>query len=105
MKDPNNPLKLRAEREGLTIVRSEVVPSTRRAHEAMEWAREHDGAEALHARLMRGYWTEARDLYDLETLRAAAAGAGLDADDLQGTIEAGTYRARVEASVRDAFAM
>ena len=33
MKDPNDPLKRRAEREGLKMVRREMIPSTRRAHE------------------------------------------------------------------------
>ena len=102
MKDPNEPLKKRAEREGLTIVRSEIVPSTRRAHEAAEFARTHGALGPMHAALLRRYWTEGQDLFAMETLRGAAEEARLDPDELQRAIEAGTHRAAVEAAVREA---
>lgn len=100
--DPDSPLNQRARREGLTIVRRELVPSTRRAHEAAEFARSRGKLREIHAALLRRYWTEAQDLYAMETLRAAAGEAGVDADELEGAIEAGTFRAPVEASVREA---
>lgn len=102
MRDPNNPLKRRAEREGLTLVRRAIVPSTRRAHEAAELARAHGKLQPMHAALLRRYWTEAQDLYALDVLRGAAVEAGLDPDELQRAIEAETFRAAVEASVREA---
>ncbi len=101
-KDPNDPLKLRAEREGLKLVRREIVPSTRRAHEAAEFGRAAGRLAPMHAALLRRYWSDGQDLYALETLRGAADEAGLDPDALQRAIEAGTYRAAVEASVREA---
>jgi predicted DsbA family dithiol-disulfide isomerase len=102
MKDPNNPLKLRAEREGLKMVRREIVPSTRRAHEAAEFARAHGRLGPMHASLLRRYWTEAEDLYALATLRAAAEESGLDPDELERAIESGAFRGAVEAGVREA---
>ncbi len=103
--DPNDPLKTRAEREGLVMVRREIVPSTRRAHEAAEFARAHGQLSPMHAALLRRYWSEGQDLYSFETLQGAAAEVGLDPDELQREIEAGTYRPAVEASVREANAL
>jgi len=84
------------------MVRREIVPSTRRAHEAAELARVHGQLNPMHASLLRRYWTEGQDLYSLDTLRAAAEEVGLDPDELQAAIEAGTYRPAVEESVREA---
>ena len=102
-KDPNDPLRKRAEREGLTLVRREIVPSTRRAHEAAEFGRARGKLGPIHAALLRRYWSEGQDLYALQTLRGAAEDAGLDPDELQGAIEDGTYRPAVEDGVREAL--
>jgi predicted DsbA family dithiol-disulfide isomerase len=102
MKDPNDPLKKRAEREGLTMVRRERIPSTRRAHEAAEFARSVGKLEPMHAELLKAYWTEGKDLYSFEVLREAAVKAGVDPDEMQREIEKGTFKAIVEDAVRDA---
>jgi predicted DsbA family dithiol-disulfide isomerase len=102
MKDPNNPLKLRARAAGLTMVEREVIPSTRRAHEAAEFARAHGQLEPFHAALLRRYWSEGQDLWQWETLRGAAQESGLDPDALQAALEAGQYRQVVEDAVREA---
>jgi predicted DsbA family dithiol-disulfide isomerase len=105
MKDPNEPLKLRAAREGLKMVRSEIVPSTRRAHEAAEFARAKGKLEPLQAALLKRYWEEGQDLYKLDVLRGAAVDAGLDSDELQAAIESGTYKPAVEQAVAEAQEM
>ncbi len=102
MKDPNTPLAARAAREGLTLVRRDIVPSTRRAHEAAEYARARGRLDPMHAALLRRYWTEAQDLYAMETLRAAAVEAGLDPDELERAIAAGSFRPAVDAAVEEA---
>lgn len=102
MKDPNDPLKKRAEREGLTMVRREIVPSTRRAHEAAEYARSKGKLEPMHAELLKAYWTEGKDLYSFDVLREAAAKAGLDPDEMQRELENGTFKPVVEDAVREA---
>jgi predicted DsbA family dithiol-disulfide isomerase len=102
MKDPNDPLKLRAAREGLKMVRREIVPSTQRAHEAAEFARAHGKLDPMHAALLRRYWSEGQDLWSFETLRGAAAEAGLDPDELQKAIEEARFRTAVEGGVREA---
>ena len=102
MKDPNEPLKLRAAREGLKMVRGERIPSTRRAHEAAEFARAQGKLEAMNAAILKRYWNEGADLYQMEVLRGAAVEAGVDPDAMQAAIESGAYRAAVEASVQEA---
>jgi predicted DsbA family dithiol-disulfide isomerase len=101
-KDPNNPLKARAKALGLTMLDRERLPSTRRAHEAAEFARERGLLEPMHAALLRRYWTHGEDLYQLETLRGAATDAGLSPDELQQAIAAGTYKQAVEDAVAEA---
>jgi predicted DsbA family dithiol-disulfide isomerase len=104
-KDPNNPLKARAKELGLVMKDRELLPSTRRAHEAGEYARERGKLEPMHAALLRRYWTEGQDLYAMETLRGAATEAGLDPDELQRAIEAGTYKKAVDDAVAGAREM
>ena len=102
IKDPNEPLKLRAKREGLKMVRADRVFNTERAHQAAEFARARGKLDAMHAALLKRHWEEAQDLYKMEVLRGAAVEAGLDPDELQAAIEAGTYQDAVDASVREA---
>lgn len=90
------------------MVRRDVIPSTRRAHEAAEYARAKgpkSKINEIYAVLLRRYWSEGQDLYAMETLRGAAAEIGLDPDELERAIEAGTFRPTVEASIRAAHAM
>lgn len=102
VKDPNEPLKLRAAREGLKMVRGDRLFNTRRAHEAAEFARSRGKLEPLHAALLRRHWEEGQDLYSMDVLRGAATEAGLDPDELQQAIEAGTFKAAVEKGVQEA---
>lgn len=102
MNDPNDPLKLRAAREGLKMVRGDRIFSTRRAHQAAEFARAHGKLEPMHAALLRRHWEQGQDLYKMGVLRGAAGEAGLDADLLQADLEAETYLPGVEEGVREA---
>jgi predicted DsbA family dithiol-disulfide isomerase len=102
IKDPNEPLKLRAAREGLKMIRGDRIPSTRRAHEAAEFARAHGKLEPLHAALLKRYWELGQDLYSMDVLRGAATDAGLDPDDLQAALESGTFKDAVEQGVQEA---
>jgi predicted DsbA family dithiol-disulfide isomerase len=102
MKDPNNPLKRRAAAAGLKMVERQVIPSTRRAHQAAEYAREQGKLEPFNAAILRRYWSEGQDLWQWDTLRGAAQEAGLDPDAVQRAVEEGRYKEAVEDSVRQA---
>jgi predicted DsbA family dithiol-disulfide isomerase len=100
--DPQDPLKLRAAREGLIMKHRSTVPNTRRAHEAAEYARTQGLFEPFHADLLKRYWTQEEDLHDFAVLRAAALQVGLDPGIMQAAVEEGRYTEAVEASVQDA---
>lgn len=105
MKDPNDPLKARAARAGLTLKHRELIPSTRRAHEAAEFARTHGKLEPFHAALLRRYWVEGQDLWAVDTLRAAAREVGLDDGALQEALESRRYEPVVADALRQAQEM
>lgn len=106
LKDPNNPLKRRAAAAGLQMrFERDRVPSTRRAHQAAEFARAAGKLDPFHAALLRRYWVEGQDLWAWETLRGAAVEAGLDPDELQRAVEEERYREVVEDSIREAQEM
>jgi predicted DsbA family dithiol-disulfide isomerase len=102
VKDPNEPLKLRAQREGLKMVRGDRIFNTQRAHEAAEFARTKGKLEPMHAALLKRHWEEGQDLYQLDVLRGAATDAGLDPQELQDAVESGAFKPIVEAGVQEA---
>jgi predicted DsbA family dithiol-disulfide isomerase len=78
----------------------ERVPNTRRALELGEWARARGAYDAMHERIMNAYWTEGRDITGWDVLAPLVADAGLDADEARAEVDAGAFRAPVDASTR-----
>lgn len=78
----------------------ERVPNTRRALELGEWARARGSYGELHERIMDAYWTEGRDITGWDVLAPLVAEAGLDADEARAEVDAGAFRAPVDASTR-----
>ena len=101
-KSPDNPLKLRAQALGITLVEREHIPSSRRAHECTEYAREHGNLQPFHAAVLRAYWTDGRDIHEWDVLRECAASAELDGAAMQAAVEAGAYKAEVDERVEAA---
>jgi predicted DsbA family dithiol-disulfide isomerase len=85
---------------GLTMVTNrEVIPSTRRAHQAAEWARSQGRFEPFHHGLLERYWVRGEDLHDFGVLRAAAVDAGLDGEVLEREVASGRWKAPMEAGL------
>ena len=78
----------------------ERVPNSRRALELAEWARARGSYDDLHERIMDAYWSEGRDITGWEVLAPIVAEAGLDADEARAEVDAGAFRAPVDASTR-----
>ncbi len=97
--DPNNPLTARAAALGITIVHRELVPSSRRAHEATEYARSKGRIDPFHHAVIERYWSKSEDIHDWAVLRAAAVQAGLDPDEMQREVDAGLWRETMNAGV------
>jgi predicted DsbA family dithiol-disulfide isomerase len=102
IKSPNNPLQARAKSLGIEMKQRERIPSTRRAHEATEYARSKGKIDDFHHTLLRRYWSEGEDLHDWATLRAAALDAGLDADEMQSEVSAGKWKSAVDTFLQEA---
>ena len=88
---------------GIEMKRPPVIPNTRKAHEATEFAREHGSAKtllALHRAVFRAYWTDERNIGDSAVLCAVAASCGLDALALQEALEDGRYVPVVEEQMQ-----
>src|SRR6185312_14167522 len=80
----------------------DVVPNSRQALELTELAREKGLHEQVHTRLMRAYWSEARNIGDTETLFALVAEAGLDREEAAAALGDRRYASRVDASTAEA---
>lgn len=99
---PDNPLTARAKALGLALVEREHIPNSRRAHECTEFARAQGKLAAFHHAVLERYWARGEDLHDWGVLRAAAEEAGLDADAMQREVDAGQWRAAMQAGLDEA---
>ena len=105
MKDPANPLKLRAAQMGLAMADHDVIPSTRRAHQATKWAGSLGKLEELHAQILRRYWTLGEDIGQWPALRGAVHDAQLDPDAMQEAVESGNFQTGVDADIQTGAAL
>jgi predicted DsbA family dithiol-disulfide isomerase len=80
----------------------DVVPSSQKALQVSELARDHGLHEQVHSRLMRAYWSEGVDIGDEERLLDVVADTGLDRADAAAALADGRYGERVQASTREA---
>ena len=90
------------EAAGLEYGPPERIPRSLKALALAELARDRGLYREAHERLMRAYWSEARDLGDDDTLVELAVEAGLDADEARAALGDEGYRARVAGSTRAA---
>jgi predicted DsbA family dithiol-disulfide isomerase len=85
---------------GLTYDVAETIPNSQLALRVAELARDRGVFDAVHARLMDASWAEARDLGDVDELRALAAEGGLD--DIVPALTDERYAVRVQVSTDQA---
>jgi predicted DsbA family dithiol-disulfide isomerase len=90
---------------GMKFMSTKRIYNTRRAHEATEYARDHGRHVEFHRIVFRQVYADGLDISQWDVLRAAAAEAGLDADDMQREVEAGKYTTNVEQQVEQAYRM
>jgi predicted DsbA family dithiol-disulfide isomerase len=75
-----------------------VVPRSLQALALGELARDEGRHDDVHRRLFGAYWSEGRDIGDLDVLTAIGADAGLDADVTREALESGRLVPRVRQS-------
>ncbi len=89
-------LRQMAADSGIDMKRPPVIPNTRKAHEATEFAREYGDVLAFHRAVFHAYWTEERNIGEVEVLCEIAAECDLDADGLREALADGRYETAIE---------
>ncbi len=79
------------------------MPNSNRALRLTELARDRGAHDALHTRLITGYWSRRRDIGDPEVLVEEAAAVGIPEADARAALDSEELAARVEASTRAAL--
>ncbi len=96
-------LRQRANAIGLEMVFPTHIPNTRLAHEATEYARQRGKGFEFHHAVFEKFYGKGQDISKWNVLRAAAEEVGLDAEEMQRLVEAGTYTAAVQSEVDQAY--
>jgi predicted DsbA family dithiol-disulfide isomerase len=72
-----------------------IKPRSRWAHEAAEYARDHEQFDAMRTALFQAYFVANRDIGEQGVLADVASSIGLDGDELRAALADGRYTARV----------
>ncbi|MDP6510097.1 MAG: DsbA family protein [Dehalococcoidia bacterium] len=88
--------------EGLEFRVPSVVPNSRLALEATEYAAEQGKFPRFHRAVFEAYWQQDRDIGRVTVLSEIAREVGLDAADLEGYLKKGGGKARLQANVEEA---
>ena len=91
-----------AKLNGMEFNSPDRIYNTRIAHEATEYAREHNKELDFHRVVFRKVYADGQDISKWDVLRSAAEEVGLDADEMQSVVDGGKYTAEVAAQVRHA---
>jgi len=83
--------------EGLPYGRRTHTYNSRLAQELGKWADTQPGGEAIHDRLYRAYFVEARNLADVDLLVEIAASVGLPGAEARAVIEERRFKEAVDA--------
>jgi predicted DsbA family dithiol-disulfide isomerase len=78
------------------------IPRSMRALQLAELARSEGRHEHMHRRLFSAYWSEARDIGELDVLLDIAAEVGLDADKAREVLDSDGFVDVVRTSTADA---
>lgn len=95
-------LQQMARESGRDMVTPDRIPSSRRALEASEYAREQGRHEAFHRVVFRKFYGEGQDISRWDVLRSAAEEVGLDAGEMQQKSARGDYKRVVDAHIEEA---
>jgi len=83
--------------EGLPYGRRTHTYNSRLAQELGKWADTQPGGEAIHDRLYKAYFVEARNLADVDLLVDIAASVGLLADEARAVLDERRFKDAVDA--------
>ena len=98
-------LRTEAQEAGLAMVVPKVIPNSRWALEASEYAREQGKHEAFHKVVFRKFFAEGQDLGGWTILQEASAEVGLDGATMQDRTENGDFTGLVDAHKAELVAL
>lgn len=81
---------------GVTMKRPQIMTRTRKAHEAVAFARSRGTDVALHEAIYRAYWQEGRDIGRIDVLTELGSETGLDPLELRIALDVDQWTERVE---------
>jgi predicted DsbA family dithiol-disulfide isomerase len=88
---------------GMKFESTKRIYNTRFAHEATEYAREHDKGNAFHKALFHAVYADGQDPGNWDVLRSTAQAVDLSADEMQRDVESGKYTSNVAEQVQWAY--
>ena len=92
-----------AQSYGMEFISTQQIHNTRLAHEATEYARQHEKGNEFHKVLFHKVYAEGQNPSQWDVLRSAAEEVGLEAEEMQREVEAEKYMATVVDQVRWAY--
>jgi predicted DsbA family dithiol-disulfide isomerase len=81
---------------GIDMKRPPLIPNTRLAHEATEFAKERGKTWEIHHALFSAYFEHERDLGNIDVICDVAGSIGLDADALRQALTTHRYASEVQ---------
>ena len=84
---------------GIDMKRPPIIPNTRKAHEATEFAKEAGRLLAFHRAVFAAYWEGEQNIGDTSVLCRIGAAAGLHPDALAEALSDGRYTTEVEEQI------
>src|SRR5438128_4701455 len=88
-----------AREAGIEMKRPPLVPNTRKAHEATEFAKESGRLLPFHRAVFRAYWEDEENIGDTAVLCRICAECGLDTAELRAALEVGRFASLVEGEI------
>ncbi len=87
---------------GIAFAKIVRISNSRLSLEAAEFAKEHDRFDGFHSALFQAYFSQGRDIGNIEILASIAGDAGLDAEAMKEAVQTGKYRPMIEAARKEA---
>jgi len=88
-----------AREAGIDMKRPPLIPNTRKAHEATEFAKDSGKLLPFHRAVFCAYWEAEENIGDAEVLCRLGAECGLDAAQLRDALADGRYAERVDGQI------
>jgi predicted DsbA family dithiol-disulfide isomerase len=88
-----------AREAGIEMKRPALIPNTRKAHEATEFAKEAGRLLPFHRAVFRAYWEDEGNIGDVEVLCRIGAECGLAAAELRAALTGGRHAASIDEQI------